>query len=459
MAAVLASAPAGAGTIKRQVPINKEGIELSFAPIVKKVAPAVVNIYTKRVVQSHARTLFDDPFFRQFFGQDFGSGMPRKRIQNSLGSGVIVRADGVIVTNNHVIQGADQITVALSDRREFPAKVLLADKRTDLAVLKIDDGKEKLPVVHFENSDDMEVGDLVLAIGNPFGVGQTVTSGIVSALARTQVGASDYRFFIQTDAAINPGNSGGALVSMEGKLVGINSAIYTQSGGSIGIGWAIPANMVRTVVHGALNEGKIVRPWFGASTQTVTQDIANSLKLKTPEGVLVNNIYPHGPASKAGIEVGDVVTKVNSKPVMDADALKYRIGTMEVGGTVPVTVHRDGRDMTFDLPLVAPPEVPPRNITLVKGENPFQGAKVGNLSPAYAEDLGLNPMQKGVIISDIATRSIASYRFQPDDIILSVNGTSINRVRDLQSALDQAGGRWNLKIQRGDQIITAQLTR
>ncbi len=455
--AVGLAAPASA--LERQVPESREGIQLSFAPIVKKVAPAVVNIYTKRVVQSRARTLFDDPLFQQFFGQDFNFGVPRKRVENSLGSGVIVRPDGVIVTNNHVIQGADEITVALADRREFPAKVLLADKRTDLAVLKIDAGKDALPTLTFENSDDVEVGDLVLAIGNPFGVGQTVTSGIVSALARTQVGVSDYRFFIQTDAAINPGNSGGALVGMDGKLVGINSAIFTQSGGSIGIGWAIPANMVRTVVRGALNEGQIVRPWFGASTQTVTPDIANSLNLKRPAGVLVNQVYPDGPADKAGVKVGDIVMDVNGREVEDADALKYRVGTMDPGGTVPVDIQRDGKMITVSLPLVAPPEVPPKNLTIISGENPFQGAKVGNLSPAYADDLGINPMQKGVVIADVQPRSLAAYRFQSGDIILGVNGQNIDRVKDLQSALAAAGGRWALKIQRGDQVITTQLTR
>ena len=460
VATLVAASPGPASALERQAPENREGIQLSFAPIVKKAAPAVVNIYTKRVVESRARTLFDDPLFQQFFGQDFDFGVPRKRVQNSLGSGVIVRPNGVIVTNNHVIEGADEITVALSDRREFPAKVLLADKRTDLAVLKIDDGTEKLPYLEFENSDDIEVGDLVIAIGNPFGVGQTVTSGIVSALARTQVGVSDYRFFIQTDAAINPGNSGGALVSMDGKVVGINSAIFTQSGGSIGIGWAIPANMVKTVVRGALNEGHVVvRPWLGASTQTVTQDIAASLSLKRPTGVLVNDVYPGGPAAKAGVKVGDVIVAVNSKEVMDADALKYRVGTMEVGGTVQLEVHRDGKDIDVNLPLIAPPETPARNLTVIKGENPFEGAKVGNLSPAYAEDLGLNPMLKGVVIADVQARSIAAYRFQSGDIIVSVNGKSINRVKDLQQVLAVAGGRWDLKIQRDGHLISAQLTR
>jgi serine protease Do len=229
----------------QSVPSSRADLTYSFSSVVKKAAPAVVNVFSRRVVQArNLSPLFNDPFFQQFFGNDFGGGVPQQRVQSSLGSGVILRADGLIVTNNHVIKNSDQITVVLSDRREYPAHVLLADERVDLAVLKIDPGKTVLPTLALADSDQLEVGDFVLAIGNPFGVGQTVTSGIISALARTQVGINDYGFFIQTDAAINPGNSGGALVTMDGKLAGINTAIYSQSGGSIGIGFAIPANMV-----------------------------------------------------------------------------------------------------------------------------------------------------------------------------------------------------------------------
>ncbi len=233
-------------------------MQLSFAPVVKTTAPAVVNVYSKTLAAQDTQLgLFNDPFFRQFFGDRGNFRRPRKQVENSLGSGVIVDSSGLIVTNNHVIRGGTDIRVVLADKREFEAKLLLADERSDLAVLKIEVGEEELAALSFGDSDNLEVGDLVLAIGNPFGVGQTVTSGIVSALARTQVGISDYQFFIQTDAAINPGNSGGALVNMAGELVGINTAIFSRSGGSIGIGFSIPSNMVRTVVQSAESGTKI----------------------------------------------------------------------------------------------------------------------------------------------------------------------------------------------------------
>jgi len=286
-----------------EAPSSMGQVQLTFAPVVKRVAPGVVNVYSKSIVQTQVNPFFNDPLFSQLFGTP----EMRQRVQQSLGSGVIVRGDGLIVTNNHVVEGGNEITVALSDKREFRAKVLLADPRTDLAVLKIDTHGENLPVVPFANSDAVQVGDLVLAIGDPFNVGQTVTMGIVSALARTQISASDYQFFIQTDAAINPGNSGGALVTTDGKLAGINTAIYSRSGGSIGIGFAIPANLVRRVVEGVegglKNGGKasVQLAWVGASGQPVTSEIAASLGLSRPGGVLIKEVYPDGPLGKAGV--------------------------------------------------------------------------------------------------------------------------------------------------------------
>jgi serine protease Do len=262
----------------KQVPRDAAEIQLSFAPVVKKAAPAVVNIYARQVQKAVGSSLFNDPFFRQFFGDQFGQ--PRERVRNALGSGVIVRADGLIVTNHHVVADANEIRVVLADRREFPAKLVISDEKTDLAILRIDSGGASLPVLAFRDSDELEVGDLVLAIGDPFGVGQTVTSGIISALARTQIGISDLGFFIQTDAAINPGNSGGALIGMDGRLVGINTAIFSQSGGSIGIGFAIPSNMVRVIVAAAESGGRIVRPWIGVTGQPVTPDLARGLGLE-----------------------------------------------------------------------------------------------------------------------------------------------------------------------------------
>ena len=281
-ALLLADFPAAAQS--PAVPTSRELIHLSFAPVVKKVAPAVVNVFSRRVVRTAEgpAALFNDPLFRRFFGNRLPMGMPRERVENSLGSGVILDAAGFIVTNHHVIKDAQEVLVVLADRREFEAKIVLADEHADLAVLRIDAHGEKLPALQLGDSDALEVGDLVLAIGDPFGVGQTVTSGIVSGLART-IGANDFRSFIQTDAAINPGNSGGALVDLDGRLVGINAAIFSQSGGSIGIGFAIPASLVRGVLQAAVSGRKITRPWLGATGQGVTAEIAQSLGLPRPE--------------------------------------------------------------------------------------------------------------------------------------------------------------------------------
>ena len=280
------------------VPQSQAEITLTFAPLVKTVAPAVVNVYTRATVTERATIspLFRDPFFQRFFG-DLIPNMPERRRQaNSLGSGVIVDPEGVIVTNAHVIKGADEITVVLADRRELDAELVLMDEQTDLAVLRVAT-ERPLPHVQFRDSDALEVGDLVLAIGNPFGVGQTVTMGIVSALARTNVGVSDYSFFIQTDAAINPGNSGGALIGSDGRLVGINTAIYSNtrgpSAGSVGIGFAVPSNMVKAVLRAA-EGGKVVRPWLGARAQSVDSDMAPSFGLDRPIGAVITELTRMG---------------------------------------------------------------------------------------------------------------------------------------------------------------------
>src|ERR1700757_5258862 len=292
---------------QRQVPVSPSQLELSFAPVVKRVAPAVVKVYAARIVANN-NPFLADPFFRQFFGA-----VPREQVERSLGSGVIVDPGGLVVTNFHVIEGASQVKVALADKREFEADIVLKDQRSDLAVLRIKGAKERFPTLAFADSDELQVGDLVLAIGDPFGVGQTVTHGIVSAVARTQVGISDYQFFIQTDGAINPGNSGGALVDMSGRLVGINSAIYSRSGGSQGIGFAIPANMVRVVVASAESgSGAVKRPWLGAKLQAVTPEIAESLSLKRPVGALVNAVVPKSPAERSGLRTGDLIIEVDT---------------------------------------------------------------------------------------------------------------------------------------------------
>jgi len=445
---------------QRNVPQGRVEIQLSFAPVVQKSAPAVTNIFAKRVVRTGAEPpLFRDPMMQRFFGENFGGQfMPRERVQNTLGSGVLVRADGIVVTNNHVIENTTGIRVVLSDRREFDAKVLLSDPHTDLAILKIDTGGEKLPVLEFGDSDAAQVGDIVLAIGNPFGVGQTVTSGIVSATARTQGGVSDYQFFIQTDAAINPGNSGGALVGVDGKLIGVNTAIFSRSGGSIGIGFAIPSNMVKQVVESAFSGGRVVRPWLGASGQGVTQDISQGLGLARPAGVLISNVYPGGPADQAGLTVGDVILKVDDREIADPESLRYRIATAKVGGTVKIEIWRNGAPATLPMQLKPAPEIPPRNPVKLSGNHPLTGITIANLSPAYAEELGLSPGLTGVIITEMPRRSPAvQIGLQPGDILLSIGQDKIQLTGDVVRLTRTARDVWEIRIRRGDEVLSVRV--
>ncbi len=450
------------GHAQQQVPRppqSRADISLSFAPVVKRAAPAVVNVYAQRKVQGASNPFFDDPFFRRFFGgQVPGMGQPAERVQRSLGSGVIVDPSGIVVTNHHVIENADQIKVALGDKREFDAEVLLRDQRSDLAVLQIKDGRERFTPIEFGDSDGIEVGDLVLAIGDPFGVGQTVTQGIVSALARTQVGISDYSFFIQTDAAINMGNSGGALVDMAGKLVGINTAIYSRSGGSIGIGFAIPVNMVRVVLESARAGGKAVkRPWFGAKLQAVTPDIAESMGLKRPTGALVASVIAGSPAAQAGIKISDLIVAIDGQTIEDPNAFDYRFATKPLGGTTNLALERQGKPAAAQIKLVSAPETPREEVT-IQSRSPFVGAKVANLSPAVAEELRLDATTEGVVIVDIAEGSLAgNVGFKRGDIIVSVNGEAIAKSRDLERVTKNQTRVWKIVLQRGGQQLTVVL--
>ncbi|MBF0393728.1 MAG: Do family serine endopeptidase, partial [Alphaproteobacteria bacterium] len=432
----------------------REQVRMSFAPVVKATAPAVVNVYTRKVVRSAASPLLNDPFFRHFFGDRLGSG-PQERIQRSLGSGVVVGAEGMIVTNHHVIKDSDAITVVLADRREFDASVVGADERTDLAVLRIDPRGERLPVLPLGDSDQLEVGDLVLAIGNPFGVGQTVTSGIVSAVARTSTGISDLGSFIQTDAAINPGNSGGALIDVEGRLIGINTAIFSKDGGSNGIGFAIPATMVRAVLAGILQGGKAVRPWLGAGGQAVTADMAGALGLARPMGVLINGLHKAGPAEQAGVQVGDVVVAVNGREVDDGESLRFRIATLPVGGTAELSVMRKGRPLRLAVRLVPPAETPPREETAIGGKTPFTGATIANLNPALAEELGIGgALDGGVVILTLERRSVAQrLGLKPGDIVLRINDRPVATVGDL-TRLVRTGASWKITIRRDDEVLS-----
>lgn len=459
--AVLAATPAETQTPQPTFrgPQSRVDISLSFAPVVKRAAPAVVNVYAQRKVQGARNPLFDDPFFRQFFGGQFpGLGQSGERIQRSLGSGVIVDPTGIVVTNHHVIEGADQIKVALSDKREFEADVLLRDQRSDLAVLQIKDGRELFAAIEFGDSDAIEVGDRVLAIGDPFGVGQTVTQGIISALARTQAGISDYSFFIQTDAAINMGNSGGALIDMSGRLVGINTAIVSGSGGSNGIGFAIPANMVRVVLESARGGGKAVkRPWFGAKLQSVTPEIAESIGLKRPAGALVASVVPSSPAAQAGVKTGDLIVAIDGQPVDDQNAFDYRYATKPLGGTANLSLERQGKSITAQVKLASAPEMPREEMT-IESRSPFAGARVANLSPALAEELRLDASTEGVVIVDFANGSLAqNVGFQRGDIILSVNGEKIAKSRDLERAAKVQTRLWRIMIQRNGQQLSVVL--
>ena len=431
---------------ERRLPGSAGEMRMSFAPVVKKAAPAVVNVFSRRVVRQQV-----DPFW-QMFGM-----RPQSGVEQSLGSGAIVRADGVIVTNHHVVAGGQDIQVVLWDRRQLPAKVLLDDARADIAVLKIDLKGESLPTLAIDDRSDVQVGDLVLAIGDPFGVGQTVTNGIVSAMNRTAVSQTDFSSYIQTDAAINPGNSGGPLVDMNGNLIGLNTFIVSQSGGSAGVGFAIPAAMVRQVVNAAVGGGHaVVRPWLGARGQEVTSDIAASLGLPRPQGVLVAEVYPGGAADRAGLEPQDIILSVDGQPVNDPGSLDYAFATRGVGDPVKLDVRRAKAVRTVTVRTEPAPATPARDQRIIAGRNPLTGATVINLSPAAAQELGADPFSaRGVMVSAVTDDAIArQVGLQPGDIIKAINGQPIRTTADLQRALSSAGGGWRLTIQRGGQEIS-----
>jgi Do/DeqQ family serine protease len=439
----------------RRVPTSPGELKLSFAPIVQRTTPAVVNVYAAKTVQNR-NPLLDDPIFRRFFGIP-GNQAP-EQMQRSLGSGVIVDPSGLVVTNNHVIEGADQVKVSLADKREFEAEVVLKDSRTDLAVLRLKAAREQFSALELSNSDELLVGDVVLAIGNPFGVGQTVTHGIVSALARTQVGITDYQFFIQTDAAINPGNSGGALVDLTGKLVGINTAIFSRSGGSQGIGFAIPTNMVRVVVASAKSGGSAVRrPWLGARLQGVTSEIAESLGLARPSGALVSNVAPGSPAARAGLRLSDLITGIDGQAVEDPNAFDYRFATRPLGGTAQIDIVRAGKPQKLAIALETAPDTG-RNEIVIKSRSPFQGAKVSNISPAVADELRLDSNIEGVVIVELGGDAPAqSVGFKKGDVILAVNNQKIGKTADLDRVTREPARFWRITVLRDGQQISVTL--
>jgi serine protease Do len=432
---------------RRIVPETRAQVQFSFAPLVKKIAPAVVNIYTRHTVTQLVSPFAGDPLFRQFFGMDM-PGQLRRKVQNSLGTGVIVGAEGTIVTNAHVVRDADEINVVLTDGREFSATKELVDKASDIAVLHIDAKCAALPYATLEPSENMEVGDMVLAIGNPFGVGQTVTSGIISALARSALDINDYNFFIQTDAAINPGNSGGPLVAMDGGVIGINSAIFSKDGGSLGIGFAVPSEMVATVLAAAKagqTGDKIVRPWLGITTQKVTADLAESLGFDVPHGLLVAYLNKASPLREAGMQVGDVIVSMNGHPISDSAEMKFRMATVPIGDTAKIGVSRKGEAMTINVRAIAPPNIPPRNDTLLAGYNPLAGATVANINPSVSLDLGIG-RDGGVVVVKVNPQSQAARLVEKGDIIEEINDRRITDLPSLKEALEGAANGWVIEV-------------
>lgn len=438
-------ARAAGGEAERVVPGTAAQVNLSFAPVARAVQPAVVNIFTARVVRQ-----------RQQMGGFFSMFESQPRVENSLGSGVIVDAGGLVITNNHVVQGADQIIVALADRREYPAKLLFAEPRLDLALLKIEPAGAALPVARLGDSDRAQVGDLVLAIGNPFGVGQTVTQGIVSATARTGIGVSDTQFFIQTDAAINQGNSGGALASLTGEVIGINSAILTggRDGGSIGLGFAIPSNMVKIFLRGA-STGKFVTSWVGVEGEPLTSESARVAGLDRPTGMLVTGVSPGSPADRAGLKAGDIVYAIDGKEVLDPASLRYRIATQPVGESVTLTVVRGGDARNLKLDLAAPPENPPRQLTQLPNGSILAGVSIANLSPALAQELGAGLPERGVVVVAVPREAPAARtRYpRPGDIVESVNGQRVATVADVRAALAAEAGQTLFRLNRSGQRV------
>jgi len=433
-----------------RVPRDAAGLKLSFAPIVHRAAPAVVNVYSKRVVRQQI-----DPFWGMFMQQ----GMSRDRVEQSLGSGSIVRADGVVLTNHHVIDNAQEIMVVTADRREWPATVLLDDPRADLAVLKIDAKGEALPTIAIDDTVEPQVGDLVLAIGDPFGVGQTVTNGIISALARSDVGISDYSFFIQTDASINPGNSGGPLVDMDGDLIGVNTAILSGSGSSAGVGFAIPAAMVKQVVSAALGGDKsVMRPWIGVRSQALTGEMAKSLGLAAPQGVVVTDLWESGPAARAGVKQGDVIVSIDGQEVDDDAGLNYRVATRPPGQDLALVVRRNGGPpLHLTARTEAPPSDPPADLRVISGRNPLAGATVVNASPAAAYQYGFDAFSgHGVLVTRLDAGYAQTIGLRPGDFIREINGVKINTTRDLFVATGADSHVWSLSIERAGHMITAR---
>lgn len=434
-----------------RVPQSAAEISLGFAPVVKRAAPAVVNIYARIVTQGYDSPFSGDPFFQDFF-RSFAT--PRPRVQNSLGSGVILSADGIVVSNYHVVGQATDIRVVTTDRHEYVANVVLSDQESDLAILQLE-GAEDLPYLHLRDSDHVDVGELVLAIGNPFGVGQTVSSGIVSGLARSGAATGNARgYFIQTDAPINPGNSGGALIDVNGDLIGINSRILSRSGGSNGIGFAIPANLVAQFVKQA-HEGKVrfERPWAGMAGQPVDADLAASLGMEVPEGIVISDLHPQSPFRKAGFEVGDVITHVDGLEVNSPSEMIFRMTVAGIGGVAQVT-RAGGRGVDeVEVEMIAAPDVPPAEEITLDGRTVLPELSVARANPAVIARFGLPLSTAGVIVTDAGPYG-ARAGLQTGDVIQAINGKPVERSGDVRAALTDPGRRLQMDLLRRGQRVS-----
>ncbi|UYV36351.1 trypsin-like peptidase domain-containing protein [Rhodobacteraceae bacterium D3-12] len=443
------AAPTGPVLADTRVPTSQTEIALGFAPLVKQAAPAVVNIYAKRVVQVRDTSPFaNDPFFQDFFQ---GFGKPRPQVQNSLGSGVILSETGIVVSNYHVVGQATDIRVVLNDRREYDARILLADQDSDLAILQIQDAP-KLPFLPLRDSETVQVGELVLAIGNPFGIGQTVTSGIVSGLARSGTATGSARgYFIQTDAAINPGNSGGALIDVNGALIGINTRILTRSGGSNGIGFAIPSTLVQRFVEQARSgETRFNRPWAGMNGQPVDPAIAESLGLASPQGIVISDLHEVSPFLAAGFRPGDVITAVNGQTVNTPDEMVFRMTVAGLGKSVSITRVRDGKAHEVEVNLIAAPDTPARALLLTTARAAIPQLELSNINPAVLAEFGLPLSTTGVVVTDPGPAGPRA-GLARGDVLRAINEVPLTDTAQAATLLRDAKRWLILDVQRGNQ--------
>ena len=435
-------------TAEVKVPQSQTEISLSFAPLVKEAAPAVVNIFANRIVQQSESPFRGNPLFEELF-RGFGQSQPR--VQNSLGSGVIVSDDGIVVSNYHVVGMATEIRVVLTDRREFEAEILLADQDSDLAILKIN-ADTPLPHLDFRDSDEVEVGELALAIGNPFGIGQTVTSGIVSGLARSGTATGNARgYYLQTDAAINPGNSGGALVDVSGRLIGINTSILTRSGGSNGVGFAIPANLVaRYVEQARAGNESFTQAWAGIFGQAVDSSLAEGFGLSVPEGVVISSMHPVSPFAEAGLALGDIVLSVDGQPVNSPPEMLFRMSVRPVGEAIAVEYLSDGEVKEAEVALIEAPDTPSRDARVVQGGT-LAGLAVANINPAVQSELNLpTAIFEGVVVTEVSG-PLARVGLRAGDVLVAINGDEIETTADVEEASDARSRNWRIDGLRGGQ--------